>query len=70
MDSPRLAKSPSRMDWPNMNHYTTRVNMPTLRYKVPGDPSRGRAYSPRMEHAIDYKSVLDCGIHQDWTPDS
>ena len=42
----------------------------TLRYKVPGDPSRGRAYSPRMEHAIDYKSVLDCGIHQDWTSDS
>ena len=41
-----------------------------LRYKVPGDPSRGRGYSPRMEHAIDYKSVLDCGIHQDWTPDS
>ena len=43
---------------------------PPLRYKVPGDPSRGRAYSPRMEHAIDYKSVLDCGIHQDLTPDS
>ena len=42
----------------------------TLRYKVPGDPSRGRGYSPRMEHAIDYKSVLDCGIHQDWRPDS
>ena len=42
----------------------------TLRDKVPGDPSRGRGYSPRMEHAIDYKSVLDCGIHQDWTPDS
>ena len=41
-----------------------------LRYKVPSDPSRGRGYSPRMEHAIDYKSVLDCGIHQDWTPDS
>ena len=41
-----------------------------LRYKVPGDPSRGRGYSPRMEHAIDYKSVLGCGIHQDWTPDS
>ena len=41
-----------------------------LRDKVPGDPSRGRGYSPRMEHAIDYKSVLDCGIHQDWTPDS
>ena len=42
----------------------------SLRYQVPDDPSRGRAYSPRMEHAIDYKSVLDCGIHQDWTPDS
>ena len=42
----------------------------SLRDKGSGDPSRGRAYSPRMEHAIDYKSVLDCGIHQDWTPDS
>ena len=41
-----------------------------LRYKGAGDPSRGRAYSSRMWHAIDYKSVLHCGIHPDWRPDS
>ena len=41
-----------------------------LRYKGAGDPSRGRAYSSRMWHAIDYKRVLHCGIHPDWRPDS
>ena len=49
--------------------HSTRVDRP-LRDKGAGEPPRGRGYSPRMEHAIDYKSVLDCGIHQDWTPDS